>query len=84
MFVELHKNGTEQPILINSTKVTTIHKRFVPDIFAPHDDDGEYQLKEEGTQIFVDDDPEPFNIMEPYDKVRELFAIINVSMGGIT
>lgn len=84
MFIELHKNGTGQPILINSTKVSTIHKRFIPDIFAPHDDDGEYQLKEEGTQIFVDDDPEPFNITEPYEEVREIFANINISTGGKT
>ena len=84
MFIELHKIGTEQPVLINSTKVSTIHKRFIPDVFAPHDDDGEYQLKEEGTQIFVDDDPDPFNIMEPYEEVREIFANINISTGGIT
>ena len=84
MFIELHKNGTEQPILINSTKVSTIHKRFIPDVFAPHDDDGEYQLKEEGTQIFIDDDPEPFNITEPYEEVRKIFANINISTGGKT
>ena len=84
MFIELHKNGTEQPILINSAKVTTIHKRFIPDVFAPRDNDGEYQLKEEGTQIFVGDDPEPFNIMEPYDKVRDIFTNINIITGGNT
>ena len=75
MFIELHKIGTEQPILINSTKVSTIHKRFVPDVLAP---------KEEGTHIFIDDDPDPFNIMEPYERVREIFANINISTGGIT
>lgn len=84
MFIELHKNGTEQPVLINSTKVLTIHKRFVPDVMAPSEVPGEYQLKEEGTQIFINDDPDPFNIMEPYEEVREIFANINISTGGKT
>lgn len=84
MFIELHKNGTEQPVLINSTKVTTIHKRLVPDVLSPRDEEGVHQLKEEGTQIFISDDPDPFNIMEPYEEVREIFANINISTGGIT